>query len=400
MRKILFLVEGTVKINWNQKYTTIAIYSYIVIISSIVFYLIVSGLDKFTDALQGYISILYPFIYGFIIAYLVNFLLVFFIKHLIKIPVMKKMKKSKFHKIALLFAYIVSGFFVYLFIAFILPQLVASIKGLANKLPDYIVSTNDYIKNLSNNVDLPKEVDSFINERWDELAVFINNFAGELIPKVFSILRSTALSVWNVILGIIISIYMLAEKDQFISLAKKINFALFNKKIADKIIQIIRKAHKLFSGFLIGKILDSLIVGLIAFIVLSIVNMPYTLLITFIITITNIIPFFGPFIGAIPSGIIIFFESPVMALWFALIILLLQQLDGNYIGPKILGDTLGISSFWILFAILVGGKFFGITGLIIGVPLFVLVYSIVKEIIEAKLKAKGLPIDTKDYLGK
>ncbi|MCB8814855.1 AI-2E family transporter [Desulfosporosinus sp. SRJS8] len=386
--------------NWNKKYTTIAMYSFVVIASSILFFLVMSGLDNFTQVLAGYFSALYPFIYGFVIAYLVNFLLNFFKKQLGKIPSLKKIKESWFHSLSLFLAYLVSSFFLYLFLAFIFPQLVASITGLVRNIPEYVRSTTEYIKYLSDDILLPPEVVDFINKRLDELAVFISNIAEDLVPIALSFLRNTALSVWNIFLGIIISIYMLAEKEKFISLAKKLNYSVFNVKNADRVLEILRRTQIIFSRFLGGKILDSLIIGVLTFIILTIVDMPYTLLVTFIITVTNIIPFFGPFIGAVPSVIIIFFESPIMAFWFLIIIFILQQLDGNVIGPKILGDSLGISSFWILFAILIGGKFFGFIGLIIGVPLFVLIYSIIKEIVEARLKAKGLPEDTKDYLDK
>ena len=396
------IMEVTVEFNcnWNRKYTTIAMYSFIVIASSILFFLIMSGLDNFNRVLAGYFSALYPFIYGFIIAYLVNFLLNFFKKQLGKIPSMRKIREARFYILSLLLAYLVSSFLVYLFLAFIFPQLIASITGLVRNIPDYVRSTTEYIKYLSDDILLPPEVDDFINNRLDELAVFISDIAEDMVPMALSFLRNTALSVWNIFLGIIISIYMLVEKERFISLAKKVNYSVFSVKNADKVLEIVRRTQIIFSKFLGGRILDSLIIGLLTFIILTIVDMPYTLLVTFIITITNIIPFFGPFIGAVPSVIIILFESPIMAFWFLIIIFILQQLDGNVIGPKILGDSLGISSFWILFAILIGGKFFGFIGLIIGVPLFVLIYSIIKEIVEVSLKVKGLPVDTKDYLDK
>lgn len=388
------------KISWNQKYNTIAVYSFIVIAASILFFLIMSGLERFNQALAGYVSVFYPFIYGFIIAYLVNFLLNFFKKLLGKISYINKLKRARFHMISLLLAYISFSFLIYLFIIFVLPQLISSINGLISNINDYINVTNDYIQNLLDEILLPPDIAEFINKRWDEVADFISNIAKGFLPILIAFLRNTFLSVWNIFIGIIISIYMLAEKDRFISIAKKLNYGIFNVKLADKIIVICKRSQKIFSSFLGGKILDSLIIGVLAFIILSIVKMPYTLLVSFIIAVTNIIPFFGPFIGAIPSVIIIFFESPVMAFWFLIIILILQQVDGNIIGPKILGDSLGISSFWILFAILVGGKFFGFIGLIIGVPLFVLIYSIMKEIIEARLKVKGLPIETEEYLDK
>ncbi len=388
------------KISWNEKYNTIAIYSFLVITSCILFFLALSGLDKVIKTIVSYFNILYPFFYGFIIAYLVNFLLNFIKKHLGKISAMKKIKDTWFHMICLILAYLISGFLVYLFLAFIFPQLIASISGLVRNMPSYMRSTSKYIEELNDNAFFSPEAIDLINRSLNDLVAFINDNVQNLVSIVLFFLRNTALSVWNVFLGIIISIYMLAEKDQFISLTKKVIYGIFDEKVADKILQLSRRSQKIFSNFLGGKILDSLIMGIILFTILSIVKMPYTLLISFIITVTNIIPFFGPFIGAIPSVVIIFFESQVMAFWFLIIIFILQQVDGNIIGPKIIGDSLGISSFWILFAILAGGKFFGFIGLIIGVPLFVLIYSIIKELVEMRLKIKGLPTETKDYLKK
>ncbi|MDU3724138.1 MAG: AI-2E family transporter, partial [Clostridium celatum] len=151
------------------------------------------------------------------------------------------------------------------------------------------------------------------------------------------------------------------------------------------------------SRFLGGKILDSFIIGILTFVILTIFKMPYILLISVIVGVTNIIPFFGPFIGGIPAAIIILFVSPIQALWFILIIVVIQQIDGNIIGPKILGDSIGISAFWILFSLLVATKFMGFAGMVIGVPLFAIFYSIIKELIEDKLAKKGLPIETEEY---
>ena len=152
-----------------------------------------------------------------------------------------------------------------------------------------------------------------------------------------------------------------------------------------------------FSKFIGGKILDSAIIGILTFIILTIFKMPYVLLISVIIGVTNIIPFFGPFIGGIPSAIIILFASPIQALWFIIIIIVIKQIDGNIIGPKILGDSIGISAFWILFSLLVAAKFMGVVGMIIGVPLFAIIYSIIKEVVEDKLRKKGLPVETEEY---
>lgn len=388
------------KINWNQKYTTIAVYSFIVIASSIIFFLILSGLDRFNQVLGGYVSVLYPFIYGFFIAYLVNFPLKLFTKLLNKIKLLKNAKKSVVHMLALILSYIVSAFLVYLFFAFILPQLILSITGLVRNIPGYVRDTTRFIEGIIRDYNIPPDIVSFIEDRWDDTAKSINESATGLLPAVLSFLRNTAQQFFNLFLAIFISVYLLAQKDYFISLIKKINYGIFGLSIADRIVSIGRRSNNIFGNFLGGKILDSAIIGVLTFIVLYIVNMPYALLVSFIVGVTNIIPFFGPFIGAIPSFIIILFESPVKALWFLLIIFLIQQLDGNVIGPKILGNSLGISAFWILFSVMVSGKFFGVIGMVLGVPLFVLIYSIVKEIMESRLKSKGLPTETEEYLDK
>lgn len=334
------------------------------------------------------------------IAYLINYPLTFLKKHLRKISYLKKVTDSKIHILSLILAYIFSGFLIYLFSKFILPQLVISITGLVRRIPEYIRSTTNFIEILSEDISIPLEAVDFINNQWIELAESINETSAKLIPTLIFFLRDTAQSFFNLFLGLIISVYMLVEKDRFISIAKKLSYGIFSQKISDKLLKISRRSHKIFSNFLGGKILDSAIIGLIAFVVLSIAKMPYTLLVSFIIGVTNIIPFFGPFIGAIPSFLIIFFESPIKALWFLVIVFILQQVDGNIIGPKILGDSLGISSFWILFAVLVSGKIFGFLGMIFGVPLFVLIYSIVKDIIEERLRSKGLPVETEEYSDK
>ena len=310
---------------------------------------------------------------------------------------MKKVKDKRIHIIGLILAYIISAILVYLFIAFIFPQLVSSISGLVMKIPDYIRNTTDYIDDLSEEISIHPQVIEFFNVRWSQLADNINDFAGRLLPAIVSFLRNTAESFFNWFLGIIISIYMLMEKKRFISLSKKLIFGIFNEKHSHNIMRISRRSHGIFSNFLVGKALDSAIIGVLTFVVFSIAKMPYTLLVSFIIGVSNIIPFFGPFIGAVPSFFIILFESPAKAFWFLLIILVIQQIDGNIIGPKILGDSLGISAFWILFSLLVAGKVLGFIGLIIGVPLFVLIYSIVKDIVEGRLDKKGLPTETRDY---
>ncbi|MGM9934582.1 AI-2E family transporter [uncultured Clostridium sp.] len=388
------------KIDWNTKYTTIATYTFIVACAIILFYLGISQMGIVLGKISGAIGILQPFIIGFSIAYILNFILKFFERSIFSIEFMKnlKLKRNSKRALSLIVTYLVSFIVVYLFIKFVLPQLLDSIVGLINDIPMYINETTKFIDGLLLQLNIEKQYLDLINDNFNRFIDYVIKFVTNLLPVLGTLLTSVASKIWNIVLGVIVSIYLLSDKERFCALSKKITYALFPKNIAEKTIEITHRSNSTFGKFLVGKILDSLIIGILTFFILTISKMPYATLISVIVGITNIIPFFGPFIGAIPSFIIILFVSPVKALWFLVIILVIQQIDGNIIGPKILGDSIGISAFWILFAILVAGKFLGLVGMIIGVPLFAVIYSLLKEVVEAKLKKKGLKVETKDYL--
>ena len=280
---------------------------------------------------------------------------------------------------------------------FVLPQLVDSIVGLANNIPEYVNDATHVIAEISEKFNLESKYMNMIVEKWNELLNYIITLLTNLIPVIGNFIMTLGSSILNIIIGIIVSIYILIDKEKFIALSRKITFSIFSQERSKRIVELARRSNDTFGKFLSGKILDSLIIGILTFIILTIFKMPYTLLISVVIGITNIIPFLGPFFGAIPSAIIILCVSPIKALWFIGIILVIQQIDGNIIGPKILGDSIGISAFWILFSLLIFAKFLGLIGMIIGVPIFAIIYSIIKENVERKLKAKGLPVETEKY---
>lgn len=203
--------------------------------------------------------------------------------------------------------------------------------------------------------------------------------------------------VMSFVVGIIISIYVLMGKERFFAQSKKLLSALIPTPAVDRIVQITHQSHEIFSGFISGKILDSCIVGLLCFIGMVIFRWPYAVLISVMVGVTNVIPYFGPFFGAIPSVLIMLIVDPVKAIWLALFILALQQLDGNVIGPKILGNSTGLSAFWVIFSITVFGSLFGVVGMFIGVPLFAVIYSLVRQFCEWRLSCKGMPTGTADY---
>lgn len=388
------------KVNWNSKYTTVAIYSFIVAISVILFYLAISQVTIFTDKLDSILVVMQPFIIGFSIAYIVNFLLDFYEKKVFETKYIKKIKLKSKRGIAILFSYITAFFIISMFVKFLLPQLIDSVVGLVNDIPTYITNTTRYVNETILKLNIEAQYSQVLMDNFNSLVNYIIKFATNLIPALGGFLASVASSIWNVILGIIVSVYLLIDKEKLCALSKKITYGLLPESYADEIIKLVDRSNYTFGRFLVGKIIDSLIIGVLTFIILTIFKMPYTVLVAVIVGITNIIPFFGPFIGAIPSFIIILFVSPVQALWFLLIIFFIQQLDGNVIGPKILGDSIGISAFWILFSILVAGKLLGLVGMIIGVPLFAILYSIIKDFIESKLRKKGLKTETKEYMKK
>lgn len=388
------------KVNWNSKYTTISVYSFIVICCSIIFYRIASDTSVFMGKISSIISTLQPFIIGAVIAYLLNFILVFVEERMLSKNKLNKLKPKSKRAIGLLLTYIVAFILLALFIQFVLPQLVESMLGLVNDIPTYLTNLSDLLTKYTKDLNIDKEyLDIAVTKLTDFINYFISVAAG-LLPVVGQALGIVASSIWNIVLGVIISIYLLIDKEKFCALGRKVVCAVFNEKHSKRILQLVDRSNDTFGKFLSGKIIDSAIIGVLTFVVLTIFKMPYVLLISVIIGITNIIPFFGPFFGAIPATIIILFVSPIKALWFILIIIVIQQLDGNIIGPKILGDSIGISAFWILFSLLVAGKFLGLVGMIIGVPLFAIIYSIIKEVIEGKLDKKGLPVNTNDYLKK
>ena len=385
------------KVNWNSKYTTIAAYAFIVICCSILLYFATTQSEWIVESVSGMVDTLQPFIIGGTIAYLLNFVLVYTENLMSKNKKLKNLKVGTKRGLGLVITYVIAGIVTYLFINFVLPQLAESIIGLVNNIPEYLKEATIVIDNLINSMNLEQEYIDLIVEQFNGVVNIVIELLTGIIPVLGNLAVTITSSILNILIGIIISIYILMDKEKFIAMARKITYAIFDKDKSKVILHWARRSNETFGRFISGKLLDSFIIGVLTFIILTIFKMPYTLLISVIVGVTNIIPFFGPFIGGIPATIIILFVSPVQALWFILIIIVIQQLDGNIIGPKILGDSIGIGAFWILFSLLVAAQIMGFVGMVVGVPLFAILYSIIKDIVEAKLAKKGLPIDTEDY---
>ena len=267
-----------------------------------------------------------------------------------------------------------------------------------------------YINNLTNwalglikdNPDLEAAVNQLINQYSVKILDYVNT---NLLPHINGLIKTLSLSVlgifkalWNFVIGFILSIYVLGSKEKFAGQAKKIAYALFDRKAGNEIISNFRFIHSTFIGFIGGKIVDSIIIGIICFVCTSIIGTPYAILVSVIIGVTNIIPFFGPWIGGIPSALLVLMVDPVQALYFAILILVIQQFDGNILGPKILGDSTGLSGFWVIFAITIFSGLFGVLGMVVGVPIFAVIYAGVKSVVDRLLRKKDLPTEIQPYM--
>ena len=289
----------------------------------------------------------------------------------------------------------------------LLPQIWESISGLNAALPTYIENLYMWIRKLlEDNPEFECMVLSNLTYVLTEFQDWGRGFftrmdaewVGTFISSLSSGVMTAVTQVMNALIGLIVMVYLLNIKELLAGQGKKIIYSLFPVKIANDIVSEIRFVHKVFGGFIIGKLVDSLIIGILCFLCLSFMDMPYYLLISVIVGVTNVIPFFGPFIGAIPSAFLVLLVSPMKCLYFLIFILLLQQFDGNILGPKILGDSTGLPSFWVLFSILLFGGLFGFVGMIIGVPTCAVIFDLISKAVRKSLKAKNLSEETEDYL--
>ena len=313
---------------------------------------------------------------------------------------------------------------VYILLAMVLPQLYSSIVGLVNAFPGYIDSVQQWLTNFfRDNPDLQEAVLPYYNsaseslEKWFTENGLLSNFQSadatiewvqeEVFPRLSGVFSGVYAGLWAIVMllkdlliALIVSVYVLVRKDKFAAQSKKITYSIFPTRIADFLVEETRSAYRILSGFINGKLLDSLIIGIIALVCCNLLKFPYPMLLAVIIGVTNVIPFFGPFIGAIPCALLILLVSPLQCLYFCIFILILQQFDGNILGPKILGDSTGLDSFWVLFSILLFGGLFGFGGMVLGVPVFAMFYSAISRLVRYGLRKKSLPEDTAVYLGK
>ena len=400
------------RFRWDKKYLHWGVTAFLVIAASILFFMIVTHLPWLSGTLKKFGSIISPFIWGLVIAYLLYPLMRIYQKG-IWTPfwnlVLKKNKKKE-----TLVPKLSRGFAVFLAMLSLLivitgmvwlvaPQMYNSIETIIVNSGDYVDKADAFIGRFFKEY---PEVESTLSGIFGDVSDGIVTWASNnLLPEFKSLLTnvttgvfSVAKGVYNIIIGMIVSIYMLYSRETFSAHAKKLLYAVFSLEAAEKILNAIHFTNDVFQGYISGKILDSLIIGLMCYIGCAWMRIEYAVLVSVIVGVTNIIPFFGPFIGAVPSALIILTASPMHALIFVIFIIILQQFDGNILGPKILGNRVGINGFWVMFSILVGAGLFGFGGMLLGVPVFVVIYTFIKNQVNKKLERSGLPVSTEDFV--
>ena len=394
---------------WDKKYLYWGVTAFCVIAAAIVFYMALNYLPGMTKALGKLLGIFSPFIWGLVLAYLLTPLMRWLDRAVFQ-PLFRRLfrgsKKFDGKKLARTLAVLLSELvllavlvaLVYL----ILPQLYSSIETIVNNGPTYASNLSKWVSGLLRNY---PQVTSYINSTLTTVNTDIFSWVGnKLLPSFGNVLTNITSGVYyvlrglyNLVIGIVVSIYILSDLEGFSASARRLLYSLFSIENAERIRSVIGFTDRTFMGFLNGKLVDSAIVGLICYVVCSILRMPYALLVSVIVGVTNIIPFFGPLIGAIPSTIIILMVDPLKALIFVIFVVVLQQVDGNFIGPKILGSSVGISGFWVMFSIIVGAGLFNFWGLLLGVPVFVVIQTLANNRVRQRLKKNDLPEEVAAY---
>ena len=380
------------KLEENKKYIKIAVTGIAIALGSSICLFAFYRFDEVQAVFHKIFSILRPFLYGAVLAFLLT-------------PMCREMeitfetwlgqgKARKSKHLSILISLVFAITVVSVLGLIVVPQVVRSLVGIVNALPGQLRSLNKQIEELLvDQPDLQEQWEGFSVQVLNEIEIWRNK---DLLPLAQTVLSGTATYVTSllvfikdILLALVISVYLLATRDQFFAQARLLVRSLFNDVWADRIAGEMHYVTRMFNGFFTGKLLDSLIVGVLCFVGCLIMGFSSPVLISVIIGVTNIIPFFGPFIGAIPCALFLLLSNPVHCLMFIVFILVLQQLDGNVIGPKVLGNTTGLSGFWVTFAILLFGGLWGLTGMIVGVPLFAVIYDIVRRLCYRSLNKKG-----------
>lgn len=398
------------KLPWDKKQLCWGITAFLTIAASIAFYMMFTHWESVRGVILIIVQSVRPITYGLIMAYLLNPLMNGIENNLIK-PLTKSVFKKKercvgkvSRGVSIFLTWCSALLFVFALVALVVPQLYESIESLIIKIPEYTEKALTWGNNL---LEKNPEILAYLNKSISGFSTNLTEIAKKveqilpnvnvIIVRLSSSLYEAVISVLNLIIGLIVSVYVLKDKEKFIAQSKRLLYSTMSVDGANRVVSLGKRTHSKFGNFITGKIFDSIIIGVLCFIILSIFRIPYSALVSVIVGVTNVIPFFGPFIGAIPSALLILFVDPLKCLTFIIIIIVLQQFDGNILGPRILGSTTGVPSFWVMFSILVGSGLFGIWGMVCAVPLFAVIYSLIREGCTKSLREKGIDYTAETY---
>lgn len=372
---------------WSKKPETMLDW-FCVVAACIAFYLLLNNLNYFVGGIGKFINILSPFAGGVVIAYILDPVVKLFYHKLFK-------EKKGIRWLAILLAYLVAILLIVLLAWLVIPQIVNSIVMLFTNFPSYIQGIQDVLTMIQDRFGVDLSQATKMLDDSEAMVKEVYSLASSAMPQIVASIGSVASNFVSTFTSLAASIYMLADKKHLLHQLRTLAHAFLPEKVAENTLRICHYANVNFTSFFIGKIIDSAIIGVITFVAMTILRLDFAVLISVFIGITNIIPVFGPFIGAIPSIFILLLVNPIQAAIFCVLILIIQQLDGNFIGPKILGSSIGISALWILFSIVVGGDLFGIVGMVVGVPVFATLYGLAQEFVHYLLDRRGIDSEGK-----
>ncbi len=409
-----------------KHYVAAGFTAFCVVAGAIFLFFLLLHVSSIWGLLKTLSHILRPIFMGMILAFLLLPIHRGILKVLTSMTANDKLKDHRnvrfLNLVAIIFSLLLALILIYLLLVMVVPQVYWSIVGLVNAFPDYIASMQVWLRTFwENNPEIETSIMPIYSsaaaslEQWLRSDILPNlesvtstfgwlresiwpNLTG-MVSNVSAMVVSLFALVKDLLIALIVSIYLLARKDIFAAQSKKIVYSILPPKAGDVVVEETREAYRIMSGFINGKLLDSLIIGIITLVCCNLFKFPYPALVATVIGVTNIIPFFGPFIGAIPCALLILFVNPLQCLYFVAFILVLQQFDGNILGPKILGDSTGLASFWVLFSILLFGGLFGFAGMVLGVPVFAMIYSVIRRLVNVGLRHHKLPTQTEYYIG-
>lgn len=384
------------KFTWNRKYLTVCLYAIIVVLASVLIIKTVIDWDNVVRHAKSALSVLSPFLWGAFIAFLINPLVKLFDKLFGKIKPLKKHEKPR-KFLSLLLSYLLVVALVVLMFVYLLPQIGTSITEIVNQVPGWIANINEgLMKFETDHPDFDYDiVNEFLNNITPQLMEFSKRVVTDVVPMIFTTSISVVKGLLNVLIAFIVSVYMVSDKKLLARGFKRVLYSVASEKAGDVMMETLRECYHIFSQFVLGKTVDSFIIGWICFFLMTILRLPFTPIVSLIVGITNMIPYFGPFIGAVPGIVLILMVDPIQAIIFTVLIIVIQQFDGLYLGPRILGETVGLRPLWIIFAITVGGSIGGVVGMFLGVPLVAVLAYLADKLLTRLVKKKNVDISGK-----